>query len=270
MLVHGVFCKKLYERVPECQQPAGAGAEEAARIAIHNMREKDLLFQVLNSNERAAEAMHWLDDAFGVHDLGDDMKNKHLNFKPYDPLSFVVTILNFLREDTAPLLAPSVERSQSIENPSPASALVKFKESAVGERKFGRVSRPGRVHKTGPQVVQASFTLSRGSSKNAPHTTHTQRAYAMIEEHVINKHAFRCISIVLLEIRSVHQRREACPRAHLTSPSLWPPGSRFGCTNGSVPKPQQLSGAVNLLLPVMELTVLLVPGALRIVRQVCW
>eukprot|EP00903_Cladosiphon_okamuranus_P015730 g14518.t2 len=60
--------------------------------------------------------------------------NKHLKFKPYDPLTFVVTILNFLREDTAPLVAPSVERSRSVEHPSPspASALVKTKESAAG------------------------------------------------------------------------------------------------------------------------------------------
>lgn len=97
------------------------------------MREQELLFQALNSDEMAAGVKHWLDDAFGVHELGYDMKNKHLNFKPYDPLSFVVTILNFLREDTAPLLAPapSVERSQTIDHTSPVSALVE--ESAPGE-----------------------------------------------------------------------------------------------------------------------------------------
>lgn len=98
------------------------------------MREKELLFQVLNSDGMAAEVKHWLDDAFGVHELGHT-KNKHLNFKPYDPLSFVVTILNFLREDTAPLLAPSVERSQTVDHASPAPALVK--ESAAGEWKTG-------------------------------------------------------------------------------------------------------------------------------------
>jgi len=98
------------------------------------MKEPELLFQVLNSDVKAAEAKHWLDDAFGVHELGDDLKNKHLNFKSYDPLSFVVTILNFLREDTAPLLAPSVERSQTIDNASPGSPLVN--ESLAGERKI--------------------------------------------------------------------------------------------------------------------------------------
>jgi len=47
-----------------------------------------------------------------------EVNAKHLKFKQYDPMSFVVVILNFLREDTAPLLAPSFDRS--VDHPSPA------------------------------------------------------------------------------------------------------------------------------------------------------
>lgn len=98
------------------------------------MREQELLFQVLNSDETVgAEVKHWLDDAFdGVHELAEDTNNKHLKFSQYDPLSFVVTFLNFLREETAPLLAPSGERSQTIDHPSPASSVA-IKESVAGE-----------------------------------------------------------------------------------------------------------------------------------------
>lgn len=106
------------------------GCQGRARSSFghHNMGEQELLFQVLNSDEMGdAEVKHWLDDAFGA---AEDMKNKHSKFKQYDPLSFVVTILNFLREDTAPLLAPSGERSQTIDHPSPASAVLK--ERAAG------------------------------------------------------------------------------------------------------------------------------------------
>lgn len=48
----------------------------------------------------------------------NETTSKHFKFKQYDPMSFVVVILNFLREDTAPLLAPSCDRS--VDHPSPA------------------------------------------------------------------------------------------------------------------------------------------------------
>lgn len=129
------------------------------------MREQELLFQVLSSHEMAAEVKHWLDDAFGVRELGD--MNKHLNFKPYDPLSFVVTILNFLREDTAPLLAPSVERSQAIDHPSPASALVK--ESAAGAWKISRTLLAVQVSRTCPSSL--ATCTARGVKTSKSHRT---------------------------------------------------------------------------------------------------
>lgn len=49
-------------------------------------------------------------------------------FKQFDPLAFVVIVLNFLREDTAPLLAPSGDRPQAGDQPSPT------KDSAAGEK----------------------------------------------------------------------------------------------------------------------------------------
>lgn len=61
----------------------------------------------------------------GVHEAERDSNcGRYSKFKQYDPLTFVVTILNFLREDTALLLAPSGERPQTVEHPSPACPAV--------------------------------------------------------------------------------------------------------------------------------------------------
>eukprot|EP00752_Nemacystus_decipiens_P010018 g8932.t1 len=120
------------------------------------MREQDLLFQVLNNDGMAAEAKHWLDHSFGVHELGDDTQNKHLNFTSYDPLSFVVIILNFLREDTAPLLAPSVERSQNLDQVSSASALVKDSGAGVSVSERERPSTQRDLFATNTKAYDIS------------------------------------------------------------------------------------------------------------------
>lgn len=149
------------------------------------MGEQELLFRVLDTDEVGdAEVKHWLDDAFGVHELGDD-RDKHLKFKQYDPLSFVVTILNFLREDTAPLLAPSGERSQTISHSSPASAVAK--ESVEGEWKSGGV----KDYRYSALVARASRTAAQPVHycmwciSHIILYRHWPKELAMVEEHVI-------------------------------------------------------------------------------------
>lgn len=63
----------------------------------------------------------------GVHESASEAKSS--KFKQYDALTFVVTVLNFLREEAAPLLAPGGERSHQADRSLPASAV---KESAPG------------------------------------------------------------------------------------------------------------------------------------------
>lgn len=209
---------------------AGEQAEPFAFYSIGTMREQKLLFQVLDSDGMDDEVKHWLDDMFGVHELGGDMKNKHLKFKQYDPLSFVVTILNFLRGDTAPLLAPSVERSQTISHPSPASARVK--KSATGEEEIGGVSR----------VTTPRSLVRMHTTKQTDFTCWTEylwpEEHAMTGERVVNKVGLQCACRMFCAISCARDKCvSSCPS------SLCRPGSRFGCPSmPSVPtwKPHEL------------------------------
>ncbi len=83
---------------------------------------------------------------------GTETKVKHLKFKHYDPLSFVIVILNFLREDTAPLLAPSFDRS--VDHPSPAHKAVR--ESVPGEWKAGGNTNDSEASVSGPKLEYLS------------------------------------------------------------------------------------------------------------------
>ncbi|CAB1106654.1 unnamed protein product [Ectocarpus sp. CCAP 1310/34] len=87
------------------------------------MGEQYLLLDILEEDVLVQDVKSWLDDAFqGAHEAANEAKSS--KFKQYDALTFVVTVLNFLREDAAPLLAPSVERSQQgADHSLPASAV---------------------------------------------------------------------------------------------------------------------------------------------------
>ncbi|CAM9205681.1 unnamed protein product, partial [Sphacelaria rigidula] len=64
------------------------------------MGEQDLLHGVLAQKVEIEDVKAWLDN------FEDHAADGHSDFKQYDRLSFVVVLLNFLREDAAALLRP--------------------------------------------------------------------------------------------------------------------------------------------------------------------
>ncbi|CAM9972115.1 unnamed protein product [Ectocarpus sp. 4 AP-2014] len=117
------------------------------------MGEQNLLLDILEEDVPVQDVKSWLDDAFqGVHEATNEAKSS--KFKQYDALTFVVTVLNFLREDAAPLLAPSVERSlPGADHSLPASAV---KESAPDVPKNERnESQQGRFPTTAFDISSA-------------------------------------------------------------------------------------------------------------------